>query len=513
MDVATDPVDLLRKQADEIDALKAALSKMERENKRLSDELVLLLRQLFHKKSERLDADQLRLFAEQLLGEPPTGSAPEAEVAEIASYKRRKQGHGRAKFPAHLPRETVEIDLPEADRICPDCGEKMEEFGVETTERGHIIPARILVRQYLRKKYACPCGHCVRMPELPPSLIEKCKYETSVYAHLTVAKYGDQQPLHRLAGIYKRYGFSLPKSTMWEMLARVDEIAGQPIVEQMRRELLMEPVLQADETPVTVQLEDGKGSRKSYIWCYGIGKKRVFDFTLTREREGPKRFLRDWKGTLQTDGYSGYDEVVRANGLVRAGCWSHARRKVKDALDTGSPAALPLMRQMQRLFRIERAMKTRAGDDIDALHALRREIRPRLSGRVLARIRQSVRGLWEERSTLPKSVLGKALTYLDNQRESLTVFVQNPLLEIHNNDCERAIRHVVTGRKNWLFFGSPRGAEVGANLFSLVAACKALDIHPEAYLEDVLARVATTPMSEIARLTPWAWAKEQNSPS
>lgn len=171
------------------------------------------------------------------------------------------------------------------------------------------------------------------------------------------------------------------------------------------------------------------------------------------------------------------------------------------------------MRQMQRLFRIERAMKTRAGDDIDALHALRREIRPRLSGRVLARIRQSVRGLWEERSTLPKSVLGKALTYLDNQRESLTVFVQNPLLEIHNNDCERAIRHVVTGRKNWLFFGSPRGAEVGANLFSLVAACKALDIHPEAYLEDVLARVATTPMSEIARLTPWAWAKEQNSPS
>ena len=162
MDVATDPKDLLRKQADEIETLKTALSKLERENKRLSDELALLLRQLFHKKSERLDADQLRLFAEQLLGEQGTAPVPEEEVEKIASYERRKQGHGRSKFPAHLPRETVEIDLPEEERICPDCGEAMEEFGVETTERGHIIPARIVVRQYLRKKYACSCGHCVR---------------------------------------------------------------------------------------------------------------------------------------------------------------------------------------------------------------------------------------------------------------------------------------------------------------------------------------------------------------
>lgn len=127
---------------------------------------------------------------------------------------------------------------------------------------------------------------------------------------------------------------------------------------------------------------------------------------------------------------------------------------------------------------------------------------------MLDRIKQLVRELWEERSTLPRSMIGKALGYLDNQWEPLTRFLEVGVLPIHNNDAERALRHVVVGRKNWLFFGSPRGAEVGANLFSLIASCKALGITPEVYLEDVLRRVDTTPASEDRRLTPWAWARE-----
>jgi len=495
----------------EIAALRAALAKLERENKRLADELTVLLNRLFRKKSERLDPAQLRLLIEELTASAPAETPPAAEPPSVP-VKAHRRGHGRAAFPPHLPRETVELDVAPEERICPDCGQEMQAFGVETTERGHIIPARMIVKQYVRKKYACPGGHAVRTAALPPSLIEKCKYEPSVYAHLVVAKYGDHLPLHRLSGIYKRQGFLLPKSTMWEMLRRVDEIVAAPILRQMRQELLSEPLLQADETPVIVQLEDDRKSHKGYIWCYGVGKRRVFQFTLTRERDGPRQFLSGWRGhTLQTDGYSGYDEVTRVNELVRAGCWSHARRKLKEALDTGAREAIDLIRPVQRLFRIERALHRRAeaqGLSPEAWRELRIDVRRRLSTRVLTRIRTRVDALCEERSTLPKSKLGQALTYLDNQWTPLTRFLNDPALEIHNNDSERALRHVVTGRKNWLFFGSPDGARVGANLFSLVATCKALEINPQAYLEDVLQRVDHTPASRIAELTPWAWAAQ-----
>lgn len=512
MSVAATPEDVIRVQAEQIAALQTALSTLEQENKRLHDQLMLALRRAFHKKSERLDPDQIRLFAEKLMGAESLGEIPAKLIEEAVRPKKRAKGHGRAPFPAHLPREVIEIELPLEERICAGCGQPMHEIGADTSERGHIIPAQMVVRRLVRKKYACPCGHGVRMAELPPSLIEKCKYETSVYAHLTVAKYGDHLPLNRLAAIYKRHGFSLPKSTMWEMLQRVDELVGRPILRQMHRELLEESYLQADESPVTVQLEDGRGSRKGYIWCYGVGPKRVFEFTMSRKRDGPNRFLKGWTGTLQTDGYSGYDEVTRTNHLRRAGCWSHARRYVKDALDTGDFQALLVLRPIQRLFWIERAIKRRIahqGAGSEELLALRREIRSRLSARMLQRLGSRVKTLRKKRSVLPKSTLGKALTYLENQAGPLKLFIQDPTLEIHNNDSERALRHVVTGRKNWLFFGSPRGAQVGANLFSLVATCKAMEINPEEYLEDVLSRVDSVPASQIARLTPWAWAEER----
>ncbi|MBU1700026.1 MAG: IS66 family transposase [Candidatus Eisenbacteria bacterium] len=512
MNVKSTPEELIRSQQAEIESLKEALAKLERENKSLSSKIDVLLHRLFRKKSERVDPDQLRMF-EEILREIPESETETGEFEEKqVRVRKRRKGHGRAPFPPHLPREVIEIPLSPEERICPDCGQEMKEIGVETTERGHIIPAHFVVKQYVRKKYGCPEGHGIRTPELPPSLIEKCKYELSVYAHLTEAKYDDHLPLNRLSGIYKRQGFTIPKSTMWEMLRRVNDVVAEAILDQMRKELLREQLLQADETPVMVRLEDRKGIHKGYIWCYGVGKKRVFKFTMSRSREGPSRFLRGWKGgILQTDGYGGYDEVTRDNKLKRAGCWSHARRKVVEAMETGTPQAVLLLRPIQRLFWIERAIKRRAERLVlerEAFLQLRGEVRGRLSRIILKRIRKRVDTLLLERSTLPKSPLGKALTYLNNQWEPLKLFLNESELEIHNNDSERAIRHVVIGRRNWLFFGSPEGAKVGANLFSLVATCKALGISTKNYLEDVILKIDTTPISEISRLTPWAWAKE-----
>ena len=341
----------------ELRAAVTNISKLEQENKRLADEMTVLLNRLFRRKSERLDPNQLRLFLDEL----QEAKAPVAEPSAVPAkaQKKSKRGHGRSPFPAHLPREAIELDLPEEERICPVCGKELHAFGEEVTERGHIIPAKMLVRRYVRKKYGCPDGHAVRTAELPDSVIDKGKYEPSVYAHLSVAKYGDHLPLNRLEGIYKRNGFLLPRSSMWEMLARTNDVAAEPILKQMRTELLEESILFADETPTTVRLEDRKGSKKAYIWAYGNGHKVIFDFTMTRARDGPRRFLGKWSGALITDGYSGYDAVVRENGIVRAGCWSHARRKVKEAIDIGATKAVPLLRAINRLFWIERAAKRR----------------------------------------------------------------------------------------------------------------------------------------------------------
>lgn len=481
--------------------------KLAREKRLLESELAVLLNRLYRPKSERAHPDQQRLFSSELMTPTPEGEG----IPRKRDSSTRAKGHGRQAFPEHLPREEIVLDLADDEKHC-ECGKGLKRIGEEITERGHIIPARVIVRRYVRPKYACPEGHTVRTANLPSSLIDRAKYEPSAYAYLATAKYADHLPLHRLEGIFRRHGVELSKSTMWDMLSRLDEVVAKPIVEQMHREVLEEEVLQADETPVTVLLESKGGSKKGYLWCYGNGIRRVFDFTMSRERDGPRRFLGGWKGTLQTDGYSGYDAVTRENGLIRAGCWSHARRKVKEALDAGEASAAQVFLHIQRLFRIESALKKRKERrslDADSFRELRDRIRKTRSQGVLQDIQQAAESLRRKRATVPRGILGRALRYLENQWEPLKECILNPDLEIHNNDAERALRHVAIGRKNWNFFGSPRGGDVGHRLFTLALACRALNLNPAYYFQDVIQRVDTTPATKVAELTPWAWAIRQ----
>ena len=508
IDELEDRATQLKERAGELEERKTAL---ERENRILREELEILKRGLFGRKTERLEAGQLAMF---LAGEETPAETEEATPAP-QERKKKSKGHGRAAFEPHVPRETVELDLEESERDCPSCGKTMQPIGEDVTERGHMVPARIVVRRYVKKKYGCPDGHAVKTAEAPAALIDRCKYEPSVYAHVAASKYCDHIPLNRLSGIFKRHGVHLPKQTMWDMLVKVDELVAQPVLGQMREELLESEVLHADETPVPVVNENGKGSRKGYIWDWrapgGDGADRsLVQFTLTRERHGPKKMLgSEWSGTLVTDGYSGFDEVVRENGIVRAGCWAHGRRKLKEALDVGSKDAALALVHVQRLFRIERAMKERVKakkQKTEDLVKLRRDVRSKLGRRIVERIYAATDEVLARRGTLPKSKLGKALRYLFNQREPLEVFLADPRIEIHNNDAERDLRHVIVGRNNWMVFASPRGGEVASRLYSLVLSCKHAGIDPEAYLEDVLVRVSE--VTDAARLTPWAWAAD-----
>jgi transposase len=485
-----------------------------RENRILREELATLKKGLFGRKSERLDPGQLAMFAGD-----EDAQERQLVISERPSKQKRKKGHGRTPFAADVPRETIEIDLTKEELPCPCCGKEMQRIGEEVCERGHYVPGRFVVKRYVKTKYGCPDGHTVKTAEAPAALIDRCKYEPSVYAHVATSKYGDHLPLHRLAGIHKRHGVHLPKQTMWDMLVKVDELVAQPILKQMRKELLVSEILHADETPMTYRLENGKGSKRGYIWDWRAPggdspDKTLVQFTLTRERYGPKQMLGTWAGTLISDGYSGYDEVCRENGIVRAGCWAHARRKVKEAFDLKIPGAKAVLVHIQRLFWIERAMKKRITSrkqGWDELVTLRRRIRGEYSKKVIDRIHKAAEKRASKGSTMPQGKLGKALGYLSNQKDALAVFLDDPRLEIHNNDSERDLRHVVVGRKNYLVFGSPRGGEVASRLYSLMLSCKHAGIDPEAYLEDVLVRVSTTPESQVASLTPWAWAQAERT--
>ena len=386
-----------------------------REVRILREENALLKQGLFGRRSERLDSGQLGFFGDET--EPPLQKRAEPEAAK----PKKKPGHGRAPFPEHLPREVIEIDLHESVYRCDRCGKPMHRIGADVTERGHIIPARLVIKRYERSKYACPDGHEVKTAALPDGVIDGGKYEASVYAHIATAKYGDHLPLHRLEGIFKRYGASIAKQSMWDMLVRTDELVAQPVLAQMRKELLAEDVLHADETPVTMRVEDGKGTKNGYAWGWrnlrrqGEPSRALIEFRTSRGRDGPKRFLGDWRGTLIVDGYAGYDEVIRANDIQRAGCWSHARRKLKEALDTGSESVAPLLALVQELFAIERPINEAvlAGEiDRDRQLELRRAAREEKSRDLVTAIHVEAERLEGLRSTLPKSKLGKALGYL-----------------------------------------------------------------------------------------------------
>ena len=483
------------------------------ENRILREELAVLKRGMFGCRSERLEPGQLGFFE--------TGAAPTEVPTPPAPKPKKKTGHGRAPFSPNLLREVVELDIPEAERLCGCCGKPMKFIGEDVTERGHCVPAKVVVKRYVRAKYACPDGHGVKTARLPDGVIDGGKYEASVYAHIATAKYADHLPLHRLEGIFKRHGVHIPKQSMWDMIVRTDELVAQPVLKQMRVELLEEGVLHADETPVTMRLEDGKGTKNGYAWGWRNlhrecqSSKALVEFRTSRARDGPSRFLGDWTGALIIDGYVGYDEVIRLNGITRAGCWAHARRKVKEALDTGSKGVAGLLGLVQKLFEHERPINEQAlAGEINRERQLelRRAVRDDHSAGVIDAIYAEAARLEGLRSTTPKSKLGKALGYLASQRNALATFLDDPRLPIHNNDAERDLRHLAVGRKNWLVFGSQRGGEVACRLYSLVLSCKQCGADPEAYIEDVLIRVATTLASEIATFTPWAWqaAREQD---
>jgi len=405
----------------------------------------------------------------------------------------RKKRNGRRRLPEDLPRERVVHDVPEGERTCSCCGEAMQPFGEDTTEELDFVPAQLLVREHVRPKYSCrTCQEGVKQADLPPRPIEKGRPGPGLLAHVLVSKYVDHLPLYRQSRMFERHGVELHRSTLCDWV-RVCAETLRPVVALLKQGIVASRVTQADETPLLVLDKRNRGRRHlGYLWAYrGPEGETVYEYRPTRGGEGPREFLKDFEGKLQTDGYQAYDGL--SPKIVEVGCWAHARRKFVQAQASAPAQAKEALDLIRGLYRVERKAKGLPAEERAALR--REEAAPGL-----AALRQRLEA-WQP-DVLPKSPLGEAVGYAIRQWPTLERYLDDGELDIDNNAIERAIRPVALGRKNWLFCGSEDGAHRAATLYSLIESCKAQGVEPFAYFADVLARTATATARE---LLPRAW--------
>jgi transposase len=468
----------------------------------LNGQLYYLKRQLFGKKSEKLDPAQRLLF--ENLYDQVKAKIDQQKPSKAKTVRERKRADhkGRNPLPMDLPREVIEIDPTDEEKTCPVCHKEKQRIGSEETEKLEYIPASFYVKKYVRYKYACKeCESHISIGQLPPMAIDKGIAGEGLLAHVITSKYCDHNPLNRLEGILKRHGVDINVSTMCDWVGKSADLL-EPLVKRMHAKILQSPKINTDDTPIPVKSKKRRGSTyNGYLWVY-VDKEHnvVFDFTPTRSRDGPVKFLGKYSGYVQADAYSGYDEFFRKSDATEVGCHAHARRKFDYSLDTDPVRAARLLVLWGRLYDIERKAKDENYSSEQLLEARQKEAKP-----ILAEIKTVLDEY--KNQVLPKSPIGKAITYSLNQWEALNRYVDDPMLEIDNNLSERILRMVVIGRKNYMFAGSEAGAWRAAIIYSLVASCKLHDIDPFRYFRDVLARVSTHPADKIDELLPSEWKK------
>jgi transposase len=421
--------------------------------------------------------------------------------------QKRRKHPGRQELPARLPRVERVIACTPEQCTCKLCGEAKAVIGYDVSEQLDVEPAQYLVVVTKREKRACKrCeeGGVVAAPA-QERIIEKSLVSDRVVIDTVVAKYSDHLPLYRQSAILEREaGVEIGRATLDGWVMRVGELLI-PMVDVMRRELLGGSYIQADETPVYVQLHDGRGqNHQAYLWQYGRpGGGVVFDFCLGRGREGPKEFLGQFEGILQTDGYVAYEKVGGPN-LVHAGCWAHSRRKFIDAvkLNPNDAVATRIVKLIDELFGIDAVARAEKFDHA-ARHVLRLESAQQLVETIHGEVEAARDG------SLPSSALGKAANYTLSQWRKLTRFLEHAELELSNNLAENSMRPVALGRKNWIHVGSRQAGPKVAAILSIVETCRRMKIPIRDYLAAVLPGIADVSIQRLAHLTPAVWAARQ----
>jgi len=485
------------------------LASRDEEIERLKLLIAKLRRTQFGRKSEKLEweIEQLELKLDELEASRAQQLAS-SPVSMAASAVTRTTKRARMVLPAHLPRETYKI-LPR-EQACPDCGGTLKPLGEDISEILERVLEHFKVIRQVRPKLAC--GRCDKIvqAEAPSRPIERGIAGPGLLAHVLVSKYSDHLPLYRQAEIYAREGVELDRSTMAEWVGGCSRLL-EPLVEALRRHVMSAAKLHSDDTPVPV-LAPGRGKTKTgRLWTYVRDDRPWGDkappavwyaYTPDRKGEHPKAHLSGFTGTLQADAYAGYGRVYEGERVKEAACMAHVRRPFFDLYEAHKSAvAKEALERIAALYAIEEEIRGRSAEE-------RRAVRNERSKPMLESLKK-----WFEETLVKlsrKSDTTRAIRYALDRWDAVMLHCDDGRLEIDNSAAERSLRAVVLGRKNYLFAGSDAGGERAAALYGLIGTAKLNGLNPEAYLREVLSRIANHPINRIEELLPWNLAA--NSP-
>lgn len=497
---------------DETAALKARVAELEALVKYYEERLRLSRHKLFGASSEQSahNPDQISLFNEaEVLAD---ANVPEPELIEIEKHYRKRTRLTTDKLPEDLPVEVVEHDLPENEKVCPECGGELHVMGRDSRRELVIIPAQVKIREHVRLVYACrdcekdECGVPIVKSPIAEPVIKGSFASPEAIAQVMTQKFVMGSPLYRQEQELQRNGIKLTRQTMSNWLLRATEDWLEPIYGAMREILLNHEVLHADETTLQVLHEPDKPPQsKSYMWLYRTsGDTRdaivLYDYQPDRKTKRPAEFLKGFQGYLHTDGYEAYHSL--GSGITVIGCWAHARRKFDEALksmaekDREGSHAHRGKQYCDRLFMLERGFA-----DMTAQNRYKK--RQELSKPLLEELYQWAATV----NVLPKSATGEARHYLLSQRKYLEHYLMDGRLEISNNRAERSIKPFVIDRKNFLFANTPRGARASAVMFSLIETAKENGLDPYKYLAYIFEKAPNSDirnnLETLQGLMPW----------
>ncbi len=425
-------------------------------------------------------------------------------LPEPRERRYRRPHPGRQALPPELPRVERLIPCTAEQCQCKSCGEAMEVIGYDESEVLDVEPAKYFVAVIKREKRSCRrCrqGGVVSAP-VPARIVERGLVSDRVVIDAVAGKYCDHLPLYRQSAILEREtGVEISRATLDGWVMRVGDLLA-PVARAIGCEVVAGGYVQADETTVDVQMHDRRGhNHEAYLWQYGRpGGSVMFDFRLGRGRDGPKKFLSNYEGILQTDGYIAYEKVGGPK-MVHAACWAHSRRGFVDALKLNprDPAAKGIVELIDELFAAD-AEARKLNLDLAGRGALRQQCSRPLLDKIKAAVEAAGNG------ALPSSKLGEAIKYTLGLWPKLIRFLDHPVLELSNNIAENSMRPVAVGRKNWIHVGSPQAGPKVAAILSVAETCKRLEIPVREYLAAVLPGLADVSIQKIPELTPAAWA-------
>jgi transposase len=459
-----------------------------------------LLRQLFGQKSERLPV-QSNLFEELPFSPEELALVePELSVKTIAEHKRKekkKDPHSlRYELPEHLRREEVVIEptsIPEG----------AIKIGEEVSEKLEITKAELFVKRTIRPKYVLADKSTVIVAALPQGPLYRCLAGVSLLVHILIDKYVDHLPLYRQIDRFARQGVKMKDSTIGDWVSQVAKLL-EILYKELEKDVLSSNYLGTDETTIKVLDPAIKGKcHKGYLWAYLAHDKNLvlFDYDPSRGKHVVGQKLLDYQGYLQSDGYAGYEQFDTHQGIIRLGCMAHARRKFDEAKQEDQESALKVLTMMQRIYRLEYWMR-HYKIAVSGKKILREKIAVPLLNEMFDWMQEQLN------NHTPSSKMYLALNYSIKRRNELMQYCQDGQLHIDNNLVENKIRPTVIGKKNFLFMGSHDSAQRSAMLYSFLLSCKANNINPEEWLQDVLTRINDCKQSQLIDILPHRWTKQ-----